>query len=404
MMASNSASAQLATDNLDVFRDVADEPQAVPTTPPRSWRRVLVCFVLGLAIGWLVIGWWLWPVEWTNSAPWQLSIAYQKQYVALVAERLWQTANVSEARSTLAGWPSADLSQLLAAMQRETPSPITRQHLSNLAQSLRLSGSGRVQATGLLGQPVLALGIAVALLPLLGAVGLVLTPRLRLRRRARAASVVAAPGDTAAMAPEDAMVGGRQSVEGATTEQGETVQTAAQPGSPQNSDAAAGPATPAVNSEAAGTPGRRPPPAQESPAKQPSGTQQSPAKQPAASQDGPPAKQARPPTPGQPAPDQRPDNQQAAAQPAQTPGSNVAPAQPAAKPPAEDPQDEKPAALSELLSLFETEDDGQGALEALDAKLVQIDGSELRARCVDVMRKLHERRVLAASEPAEQPA
>ncbi len=30
---------------------------------------VLLSLLAGLLVGWLVIGWWLWPVQWTGALP-----------------------------------------------------------------------------------------------------------------------------------------------------------------------------------------------------------------------------------------------------------------------------------------------------------------------------------------------
>ena len=41
-------------------------------------------FILGLIIGLVVLGWWLWPVQWTDATPGQLAPEYQR---ALRAQR-----------------------------------------------------------------------------------------------------------------------------------------------------------------------------------------------------------------------------------------------------------------------------------------------------------------------------
>jgi hypothetical protein len=56
------------------------------------WFWPLVAFLVGLLIGWLVIGWALWPVTWKNTLPQDLRPAERDAYLGsgtsgLVAER-----------------------------------------------------------------------------------------------------------------------------------------------------------------------------------------------------------------------------------------------------------------------------------------------------------------------------
>jgi len=41
----------------------------------------IISFVVGLLIGLVVLGWWLWPVEWTDAAPSDLRPEYQEIYL-----------------------------------------------------------------------------------------------------------------------------------------------------------------------------------------------------------------------------------------------------------------------------------------------------------------------------------
>lgn len=38
-------------------------------------------FATGVLLGWLVIGWWLWPVKWNNAEPWLLRPEFQWTYI-----------------------------------------------------------------------------------------------------------------------------------------------------------------------------------------------------------------------------------------------------------------------------------------------------------------------------------
>jgi hypothetical protein len=99
-------------------------------------------FVAGLLLGWIVIGWWLWPVQWANSEPWHLGSRHQRTFVRLVAEDYWQTSDISRAKEALAGWDKEALAELLATMQSRASSPEERQHLAALAEALEMPGAG----------------------------------------------------------------------------------------------------------------------------------------------------------------------------------------------------------------------------------------------------------------------
>ncbi len=77
----------------------------------------LIAFVGGLLIGWLVIGWGLWPVTWTNASVPDLRPELRMDYVRMVAESYDRTGNLDLARQRLAGWSQADLTKLLLDTQ-----------------------------------------------------------------------------------------------------------------------------------------------------------------------------------------------------------------------------------------------------------------------------------------------
>src|SRR3972149_4068337 len=65
------------------------------------YAALAVAFVLGLAIGLPMLGWWLWPVQWTNAAPGDLTATYQREYVQLVADSYALNQNAELAKSRL---------------------------------------------------------------------------------------------------------------------------------------------------------------------------------------------------------------------------------------------------------------------------------------------------------------
>jgi len=82
--------------------------------------EVLVAFVLGVALGLVVLGWWLFPVQWVNSSPADLMLAHKDTYMQLIADSYALTGNMDAARNRLAtlkasGEKAADQ---LAALER----------------------------------------------------------------------------------------------------------------------------------------------------------------------------------------------------------------------------------------------------------------------------------------------
>jgi len=71
-------------------------------------------FVVGLLIGWLAIGWWLWPVKWYDADPIDLRESARRDYVAMVADSYAVTRDLQMARQRLAGWPDDEVSRTLA--------------------------------------------------------------------------------------------------------------------------------------------------------------------------------------------------------------------------------------------------------------------------------------------------
>lgn len=51
---------------------------------PMFWP--IVTFILGLVLGLVVLGWWLWPVEWVDAAPSQMQNEYKRDYLCMVID------------------------------------------------------------------------------------------------------------------------------------------------------------------------------------------------------------------------------------------------------------------------------------------------------------------------------
>lgn len=143
-----------------------------------------VLFLAGLAIGWLVIGWVIWPVHWSNSDPWEMTAKNQKAFVQLVADRYWSDRDLAQAEATLGSWNRNDVNSLLVAMQAETIDVEARQRLDALTQALKLPGGEQSLLASIFGQEGVLIALLIATLPIFMAVGLVVSSRLNAKSAA----------------------------------------------------------------------------------------------------------------------------------------------------------------------------------------------------------------------------
>jgi hypothetical protein len=192
------------------------------------WFWPLVAFLVGLLVGWLVIGWALWPVTWKNTLPQDLRPAERDAYLAMVAESLAASGDTTMAQERLASWPSdllaVDLGRLQGRFAREDA--VQAEQVQTLASALGLEvgatapgqaagarpSAGSSPFSGIQWRTVCTTGLWVLLI-LLGVAAIVL-----LYRRWRASQLrEAAPAAAPAASDEHSwrMVGGSKSAESA---------------------------------------------------------------------------------------------------------------------------------------------------------------------------------------------
>jgi hypothetical protein len=77
----------------------------------------IISFVVGLLIGLVVLGWWLWPVQWTDADPSDMRIEYQEIYMRMAIDSyaLNQDAALAQQRITEVGDNSAEILANIAA-------------------------------------------------------------------------------------------------------------------------------------------------------------------------------------------------------------------------------------------------------------------------------------------------
>jgi len=62
----------------------------------------VVAFVGGLFIGLVVLGWWLWPVQWTDAGPEDLRLEYQEIYLRLAIDSYTNNQDAAVAQQRIA--------------------------------------------------------------------------------------------------------------------------------------------------------------------------------------------------------------------------------------------------------------------------------------------------------------
>ncbi|MGC9467572.1 MAG: hypothetical protein ACP5HS_03195 [Anaerolineae bacterium] len=67
------------------------------------WDRykALIGLIVGVLIGWFVLGWWIFPVEWSNATPGHLHERYKSAYLAYASEEYFRTNDLELLQSRL---------------------------------------------------------------------------------------------------------------------------------------------------------------------------------------------------------------------------------------------------------------------------------------------------------------
>lgn len=106
-------------------------------------RNILIWSLVGLALGvalGLLIGWVLWPVQYTNTAPAQLRHDYRTDYILMVAAAYEVEKNPDAARDRLARLepehPERPLVELTETLIAQKGRPTDIQMLVRLAEAL----------------------------------------------------------------------------------------------------------------------------------------------------------------------------------------------------------------------------------------------------------------------------
>jgi len=105
----------------------------------RARAAVAAAFAAGLVLGWIVLGWWLFPVEWTDATLADLHPDARAAYVQLVADGYARDGDLARAQRQLASWDVPTLTTTLDALGARTDEPSRAQNARMLSARLQES-------------------------------------------------------------------------------------------------------------------------------------------------------------------------------------------------------------------------------------------------------------------------
>ena len=78
-----------------------------------------IAFVVGLVIGLVVLGWGIWPVQWSDAAPKHLRVDLQEDYVRMALDSYARTPDEALANRVIEGLGKDNAIKLLAKVSEE---------------------------------------------------------------------------------------------------------------------------------------------------------------------------------------------------------------------------------------------------------------------------------------------
>lgn len=163
-----------------------------------SWLIVALAFIVGAIIGWILLGWVLFPVQYTNADPWDLNPAAKQTWVAMVVDSYSLNQDLALAQERLRGFDTQEVAPTLRQLvvmynTKGDATSAARVQSFATAYGINLAAGAVPKPTatpGRTGTNILdnlgTLLIALALLLILAALGLFLYMRFRNRGAAQA--------------------------------------------------------------------------------------------------------------------------------------------------------------------------------------------------------------------------
>lgn len=105
------------------------------TNTRSPWLMAAIAFVIGLLIGWMVLGWGIAPVEWTDAAPRDLAESDQDNFILTTSELYsldGQNRQKVEQRM-LRNWPPNEAALAICELRQRSTDPGEQQRLEAIA-------------------------------------------------------------------------------------------------------------------------------------------------------------------------------------------------------------------------------------------------------------------------------
>ena len=112
----------------------------------KNLLAIAVSFFVGLVIGLVVLGWWLWPVHWINAAPQHLRQDYKQDYLVMAIEAYAQTHDAAAAQRRFEAL-GHDAQAMLAAIKKHPPKGITLKEISAFESAVKARPTAKSTAS-----------------------------------------------------------------------------------------------------------------------------------------------------------------------------------------------------------------------------------------------------------------
>jgi hypothetical protein len=131
----------------------------------------IAAFVVGVLIGLIVLGWWLFPVKWTDASPEQLQKDYQADYLRAAIDSYIKTqdSQTAKARWDYLGKKASDA---LAAIQSD-PLKLKPEEITAFTKAVSASTTGTTTAAKKGGFPIWIILVLMCIVTLLIAGGII---------------------------------------------------------------------------------------------------------------------------------------------------------------------------------------------------------------------------------------
>src|SRR5919202_2814780 len=87
--------------------------------PQQAWIAAILAFVIGVILGWMVLGWVVFPVQYIDADPSDLKATDKAQYVAMVADSFSLNQDFGLAQQRLRGFDKQELAVIVRQLIEE---------------------------------------------------------------------------------------------------------------------------------------------------------------------------------------------------------------------------------------------------------------------------------------------